>query len=167
MKYSMKKNIFFLLIPILFISSLYSCKKNEKQLFKKANELAFIYLQDFPIDSITISKVEKITPIRYAEIVFEAMEMMENEYRILHREALFNGNAGETEAFEEGMEKITEMKEFCFAGITSNSFDDKKIILYMVQYTSFESDYTETGYFFMTPKFALHELDPFTNNLIR
>ena len=163
----MKKIIFTLIISILFIPFFYSCKKSEKHLFKKANELAYTFLQDFPVDSVSILKVEKITAMRYAEIILEMMEMMENEYNILHREALFNEEIERAEALQEDKEKVTAMKEFCLAGIISKSFDEKKVILYMVQFTSFEEDYVEDGYFLMTPKFVLHELDPFENNLIR
>jgi hypothetical protein len=165
----MKKNILTLMILILFIPFFYSCKKNEKQLIKKAEELAYTYtaLQNIVADSITIHKVEKVTAMRYAEIVFETMENMEHEYHILHQTALFNGEVEKAEALQTEQDKVSAMKEFCFVGITSASFDDEKVILYMVKFTFFEEDYEENSYFFMTPKFALYDLDPFGDNLLK
>jgi len=163
----MKKTIYSLLIIALCIPVFHSCKKSEKQLIRKANELAYAVLQDDSIDSVSILKVEKVTAMRYANIVFEMMEEMENQYRILHEEALFNGEEERAEVLQEEWNKVLAIKEFCFTGIISDAFDDKKIILYMVQYLFFEPDYAESGYFFMTPKFALHELDPFRNNMLK
>jgi len=165
----MKRYFLFLIIASFLTPVFYSCKKNEKQLMKKAHELAINLLQDEYVfaDSVAILKVEKVTAMRYAEIVFEMMETMEQEYNILYREAIFSGEIEKAENLEQNREKVTEMKEFCLVGITSNLFDDKEIILYMVQFTSYEEDYTENGYFLMTPKFSLHDFDPFGNNLLK
>ena len=163
----MKKNILFLIVATLFISSFYSCKKSEKQLMKRANNLVYTLLQDIPIDSVSILKVEAVTAMRYAEIVFETMEIMEEEYNIRHEEALFHGEIEEAEILDREREKVMAMKDFCLGGIISKSFDEKVIILYMVQFIFFEEDYAESGYFLMTPKFTLHEFAPFENDLLK
>ena len=155
------------IIIMLLIPFFYSCNPSEKKIIKKANELAYTFLQDIPVDSIAILSVEKVTAMRYAEIVFEMMETMEYEYDMLYEEAISNEEIEKAEIFEQDKKEVIAIKEFCFSGIVSKFFNEKEVILYMVQFMSFEEDYTENGYFLMTPKFTLHELDPFRDNLLK
>ncbi len=163
----MKKTIIAYITIALLIPIFHSCKPSEKRLNQKAIEVAYSILQDSPVDSIKVIEIQKVTAMKYAEIVLEMMEAMEYDYDNRYEYAMEQGDIDMAEKLRLEQETVTEMKEYCFVNITNNTLNDKETLLYLVYIVYFEKDYSEDLYFLMTPKFELHELDPFGDNLIK
>lgn len=157
-------------VLLLFVLLAVSCreKRTESQiLHEKIQNTAKLYLQDLPVDSVTIQHMDTLTELGYAKIMLEMLENMKEEYNILYKQAVANQDERTMNEIEHFQEEIRNEIEFFFVKMNSEEIDDRQLKLYMVSATYFENGNGTPILFFTTPEGNLHELDPFDDNLLK
>lgn len=158
----------FVLVVLVLLAVSCREKRTESQiLHEKVQNTAKLYLQDLPVDSITIQHMDTLTELGYAKIMLEMLENMKEEYNILYKQAVANQDERTMNEIEHFQEEIRNEIEFFFVKMNSEDIDDRQLILYMVSAAYFENGNSTPFLFFTSPEGNLHELDPFDDNLLK